>query len=87
MMLKKYDSGFYDEPITSHLAHKIGQGIEYLGEQMSAGKTNPNHDEDGTVLTTGIRCKYAVLEEVLSLKTLEKLTGEPMFSNRSTSMR
>ncbi len=80
MMLKKYDSGFYDEPITSHLAHKIGQGMSTWGS-MSAGKTNPNHDEDGTVLTTGIRYKYAVLKEVLSLKTLEKLTGEPVFKS------
>ena len=81
-MLKKvmtaYDSDFLDEESTSVLAHKIGQGMS-MWSSMTAGKKEPNQYEDGTVLNTGVRYKYAVLKEILDIKTLEKLTGEPIF--------
>lgn len=77
-VMKAYDTEFLGEEPTSLLAHKLGQGMSMWG-MMAAGKTEPNHEEDGTVLTSGIRYKYAVLKEILDIKTLEKLTGEPVF--------
>lgn len=77
-VMRAYDADFLGGETTSVLAHKIGQGMSTWG-MLAAGKKQPSHKEDGTVLTSGLRYKYAVLKGILDIKTLEKLTGEPVF--------
>lgn len=80
IMLNSYDAEFLEgEPTTEHLLHKIGQGMIGWRGLTYAKKQNLSFDEDGTTVEVGLRYQYAVLKNILSIKTLERLTGEKVF--------